>query len=208
MNRLPGIALVAVATMAQAPGPAIGQVRVATPDLIPRVVTQVLPKVTPETAVSGELDIEVVVGTAGTVTHARVGNPKPGRAALEQAALEAARNWTFRPALDRRKNPVTTLAIVKMLVAAPESGASAWTVNATLLPPPRLAGFQREGAPIPTVMYTMATPGLRPPRVVREVRPEYTADTVRAEVTGTVKLTVMVLADGTPAWRHWSSCSG
>ena len=196
MNRLFGIALVMVATMAQARGPA-GAVaaRLTSTSLMPTVVTEVLPKVAPEGAVSGEIDIEVVVATTGAVTHARVANSTPGRAQLEQSALDAARGWKFNPALDRFAGPVTALAMIRMTIAPQSSGAPA--VRAALMPVPRVAASPREGAPLPTVMYTQGYPGLRVPVVVREIRPVYTEAAMRGRVMGSVTLSATVLADGT-----------
>ncbi len=48
----------------------------------------------------------------------------------------------------------------------------------------------------PTV-YEARTTGVSLPRVIREVRPNYTAEAIAARIQGTVLMTAVVLADGT-----------
>jgi len=50
--------------------------------------------------------------------------------------------------------------------------------------------------------YRPGGPGITLPRVLREVKPQYTADAMRAKVQGTVVLACVVLADGTVGDVH------
>jgi len=45
--------------------------------------------------------------------------------------------------------------------------------------------------------YTKATPGITAPVTIHEVKPRYTPDAMRAKVQGSVKLQLVVAADGT-----------
>ncbi len=77
--------------------PAIG-----TPGLTPPVVVRdTKPTYTPEgmrRKLEGPVELEVVIGTDGKVERARVLKSLDSASGLDQAALTAARGWTFVPA--------------------------------------------------------------------------------------------------------------
>jgi TonB family protein len=162
--------------------------------MMPTVLSEVALRVPADSAAGGDVDVEVVIDTNGAVAHARVASVEPGRAALEQAALAAARGWRFRAAVDRETKPVATLAILRTTVTP---GASGSTTRSVIMPPPRHANPLTDGPPPPRVVYTVGTPGIRFPTVAREIRPDYTDAAVRAKVVGMVTMSALVLADGT-----------
>ena len=69
-------------------------------------------------------------------------------------------------------------------------------MSVELLPPPRFS-------PSSADLFTSAiergpkTPGLRDPKLVRNVMPNYTSEGIRAKIQGTVELQAVVLPDGT-----------
>lgn len=161
MKRLLSIACMAMTTMGQSPAPADRVVaRLAAGNMMPTVVSEVLPKTSLEAAVttSTDVDVEVVVGTTGTVTHARIVNARPDRFALEQSVLDAARGWTFTAPVGRGGRPVATLAMIRMTIA-PQSAIAPSAIRATLMSVPSPPSHAQLLAPLPTVVYTMATPG-------------------------------------------------
>lgn len=56
---------------------------------------------------------------------------------------------------------------------------------------------QEPAAPAPTVAPVRQGPGVVMPRIRKEVKPSYTAEAMRMQVTGSIGLETVVLADGT-----------
>jgi TonB family protein len=79
-----------------------GALPTSTPGLmLPRVQRDVRPNYTSEAMrqkVQGTVEVEVIVGTDGTVTRARITRSLDSILGLDDSALQAARQWTFRPA--------------------------------------------------------------------------------------------------------------
>ena len=55
-----------------------------------------------------------------------------------------------------------------------------------------------EGAAPPQEVVDGKDPGVTPPKVVSEVKPQYTPEAIRAKIQGTVTMNVVVRTDGTP----------
>ena len=65
-----------------------------------------------------------------------------------------------------------------------------------LVPRPPSSGPPRSAEPAPGAVFRPGN-GISPPRLLREVKPQYTAEAMRAKIQGTVWLEVVVLPDGT-----------
>ena len=81
-------------------------------DEFPKPVTQKMP-VYPEEArkdkIEGEVYVEVSIDTAGRVWNARI--LKSSQPVLNQAALDAAKQWTFTPAVKDKKKVAITITM-------------------------------------------------------------------------------------------------
>ena len=175
-----------------------GSVRLADGNVMPRIERQVLPALPVENTASGDVDVEVVVSNSGAIGHTRVAKSPDATGALDRACLEALQSWKFNPALDYGR-PVSTLVQIRFGVTAgsqsrpPRVTAIMETVQLTPGPQQYVpAAGDQPVAPSPG-----ATPGLQWPRVVREIRPSYTAEAMRAKIQGSVEMEVIVARDGT-----------
>jgi TonB family protein len=141
----------------------------------PKPVKSVNPKYTSEAMrakIQGNVDVEIVVLTDGSVGDARVTKSlDPG---LDEAAVAAAQQWRFQPAT-KDGQPVEYTATVSLEFRI------------------------HNGPPIPAKVepYSPDTPDLVAPTVTKRVDPKYTSDAMRAKIQGTVELEVVVQADGT-----------
>ena len=73
------------------------------------------PKEAKEAGVSGTVVLEAEIGVDGRVGTVRVARGADPR--LDEAAVETVRQWTYRPALDRKGNPVAVLFTVTLRFA-------------------------------------------------------------------------------------------
>jgi protein TonB len=90
-------------------GTGTGPVPVSDYDRAPRLVRQTKPRYPPEAfvkKVQGVVLVEFLIDSTGRVSHPRVVRSIP---LLDEAALEAVREWVFYPAL-RRGQAVPTIA--------------------------------------------------------------------------------------------------
>jgi TonB family protein len=141
-------------------------------------VRPVYPALAQSARVSGMVIAEILVGTDGAVQDARILRSIP---LLDQAALDAVRQWQFTPTL---LNGVPTPVIMTV------------TVNFTL----------QEGNDVETLR-EVEPEGQRPaasartrswsPELVKEVRPTYTAEAMRAGVEGNVEIEAVIGTNGT-----------
>lgn len=162
---------------------------------MPAKLTRVLPAYPLQAVVAGQhgvTEVEIVVGTSGTVIDARLVKTVDNGFGLDQLALEAAKRWTFQPGL-RIGNPVPTLALIRTQFDLPTAADQPASVSAELS---NLTDRSDLTTAVPGVVVTPQTPGVRPPRVIRRVQPSYTSDAMRAKIQGDVTLTVVIAADG------------
>jgi TonB family protein len=141
----------------------------------PVVVTEVKPIYTREALheeIQGVVQLEAVVDETGAVSDVRVVHSLDAVYGLDQEAIKAARRWLFRPALDRDNKPVPIIITLELeFRLAPLSD-----------------GFG-DGA-------VHVGPGIQQPLPLREVKPVYTSDALRAKVQGWVQLEVVVDENG------------
>ena len=165
----------------------------------PSVVNQVLPDTPASEAAAPrtEVDVEVVIGANGAVAHARVAASDPKRALREQAALDAARRWRFRAPINSEGLPVATLAVIRMTFDPSSSSGEPARTRASLRWIEPVPVTPRNRAPESAVIYSSDAAGVRAPVLIREVRPDYTIDAMRAKIQGAVVMDIVVMADGT-----------
>ena len=181
----------------RAAGAELGRIALGRGGLMPQVERQVLPAYPADGAGAwGAVEIEAVVGTSGSVIHARQAKSGSGSGALARAALEAARAWRFRPAVDASGQPTPALVLLRVEFAPSNSRGNG----------PRVTALVQElpGIPLPEADAAIArdpadarTPDLQVPRAVRMVQPNYSTNALRAGIQGTVVMDVLVLPDGT-----------
>lgn len=110
---LPGDTLLRRMTAAPAPPPAPTPIALA-PAHMPELVHKVLPAY-PEAArqkhIQGMVTLDVTVDTEGRIASAKVKKGVPG---LNEAALAAVRQWTFKPARDGNGNAVSASFLVPL----------------------------------------------------------------------------------------------
>jgi TonB family protein len=178
---------------APAPDPELMQVYLGRDTLLPSVVGRVLPEY-PASALrnpfTGSIDVETVVSTTGVVIQTRaVGVGQP---AFEAAAADAARKWQFKPALLGGRTPLPVLVLLRMSFRAPREPGAAAETSAQLVAIPRQAPRAR----VPALAFQTVPPGSGL-KLIRSVRPQYTAEGMRRRIQGAVSLNIIVLSDGT-----------
>jgi TonB family protein len=141
--------------------------------------------------IEGVVEVEAVVGAAGTVLDARVS--KALRPTADEAALSVAQRWTFHPAFGSNA-PVA--ALVRLLFRfTPPRGSEPGSVSGSLTTVEDRqdvddGGQQMAVAPRP------GTGSVRGPKLLRHVEPSYTEPAMRARIQGDVTMEVLVLSDG------------
>ena len=164
---------------------------------MPSVATRVLPPYPDSntgTAVTGEVDVEIVVATDGTVADARVS--KALEPSIDGACRTAAAHWAFRPALSMDHQPFAVLVLLRFEFASPSSADRPGSVTATLAAVPDGRDIA-DGASQFAAAAPISARSLQPPKLLRNVQPSYTAEASQARIQGEVTLNVLVLADGT-----------
>ena len=157
------------AASTQAGGPVRVGSNIATPRKIVHV-DPVYPEIALQAKVRGVVIAEVRIGTDGSVEDAKILRSIP---LLDQAALDAVRQWRFTPTL-LNGQAVPVIATV--------------TVNFT----PQGAG----GQPAPVVEVSSATARKVMPRVIKEVKPKYPAEALESKASGWVEVAATVGTDG------------
>ncbi|MFZ1683916.1 MAG: TonB family protein [Candidatus Zixiibacteriota bacterium] len=95
-------------------------------DSIPQVITQtqpVYPKKEKEAGITGKYWVKMLINKQGYVRKATILKGEGGSEGLEEAALAAAKKWTFRPGIVNGKPEAcwVTTAVVFTLVDKPDS---------------------------------------------------------------------------------------
>jgi TonB family protein len=145
---------------------------IATPTKIVHV-DPIYPAIALQAKVRGVVIAEVRIGTDGSVEDAKVLRSIP---LLDEAALDAVRQWRFTPTL------LNGQAVPVMMTV---------TVNFT----PQSAGGQPSPAPIE--MATQVSPPKPMPRLIREVKPMYPREGFKTNASGLVEVAAVVGTDGT-----------
>ncbi len=163
---------------------------------MPSVTSQLMPTLAAgPSGITGNVDIETVVSAEGSVTHARVAKSPDSSGALDRACVDAVRQWRFEPATSNSR-AVASLVLVRFSIARP-SGNAGPVVNANLMTVDYSAPPQVWTPAVDTpVLAPGAGNNVRWPSVLREVRPRYTSEAMRAKIVGSVELEVVVGTDG------------
>jgi TonB family protein len=143
----------------------------------PTLVRQVEPKYTPsamDRKVEGEVELEAVIATDGTVSETRVTRSLDPD--LDLQAVAAARQWVFNPGTDPSGTPVAVIVTLMMSFR---------------LSPGNGDGFL-------TGVCTDA-PDLVQPTLVWSIEPKYTADAIRQKIQGQVVVEAVVDPSGVVA---------
>lgn len=160
---------------------------------MPSITSRVMPTLT--TAITGDVDIETVVGATGVVAHTRVAKSADPSGALDRSCVDALKQWRFGPAM-KAGRPSASLVLVRFSVAQP-AGAAAPVVNAAVTtveysPPPQVwTPLGGQTSPV------KPGSGVQWPSIIREVKPSYTPAGMRANIAGQVEMEVIVGPDGT-----------
>jgi TonB family protein len=144
------------------------------------------------TPIDGVVEVEVVVGTTGTVLDARVS--KTLRPTADEASVSAARQWTFTPAV-RSGYPVAALVRLRFQFTPPRGG-DAGSVSGTVTTVEDRQDVT-DGLNQLAIAPRPGPNGARAPMLLRRVEPAYTDPAMRAKIQGDVTMAVLVLADGT-----------
>jgi TonB family protein len=155
----------------------------------PAPLRSVQPKYPPEALqkkITGVVELEAVVLADGTVGDVRV--LKSLDASLDNAAIEAAKQWLFRPgrlASNGRVVPVIVTIILEFRLATPSIPVKPFA------PVEIVAGddFYQD-------TYPLQYPALVQPAIVRLMEPKYTAEAMRAKLQGTVEVEAVVGTNG------------
>jgi protein TonB len=181
-----------------------GAIRVGGNIRTPTKLRDVRPVYPPEAQaarVSGLVIVEARIGPDGAVEDARILRSIP---LLDQAALDAVMQWRFTPTL-LNGNPVPVIMTV--------------TVNFVVDQPEVVRDDAPDGVRVEAVPVEPATINVRPaprghgaievtperrqmPEVVKEVKPSYTAEAMKAGIQGTVEMKVTVGVDGKVTDAH------
>ena len=156
------------------------------------------PPLAQSAGVKGVVLLELTIAADGHVQDARVTRSVP---ALDQAALDAARQWRYRPTtVDGVPTPIiTTVAVQFTLVPAPSDpagGAAPSPQSAgTQSPVAHSAGTQSPSVPQPPKPVRVGG-GIKQPARITYVQPEYPVAASSANVQGIVILEVTLDARG------------
>ena len=202
MNALISVPSMVIVLLAAAPdtrpdssqAPAQMSVRMAGADAMPKIQKGTLPEYPANATPSGVVDVETVVDVSGVTVQTRL-MPSPLATDLAGACVEAIRATRFVPLKDESGRPMAAFFVARFEFAPPK-GAGRGSVSLRLAEVPRIAA-PAWGSQGDVVVYDTKTPGLTVPRVLRNVRPEYSPDAMRAKIVGDVHMDIIVLADGT-----------
>jgi TonB family protein len=159
----------------------------------PRVIHDVKPQYAADAMkarVQGVVELEFVVLPDGTVGDVKV--VRSLHASLDKEAVKAVKQWQFKPGT-KDGEPVAVLVSAELTFTLGKRSGQ------TLLPTLPLGTVETPptaAAPAPGVVYKPGD-GVSPPRVTRQVKPQYPADAMKAKIEGRVQLELVVLPDGT-----------
>jgi TonB family protein len=159
-------------TLAQAPAQSSGQE--ITRVVQPRVLKEVKPAYPADAltaGIVGAVELECIVKADGTVSDIKV--VKPLEPSLDEAAVAALKQWQFAPGT-KDGTPIDVQVTIEMSFTTRPRG-------------PKLDSSE---------VYKVGGDVVAP-RVMKEVKPLYPADVMRARVSGEVALDCVVLPDGT-----------
>ncbi|HEX5217690.1 MAG TPA: energy transducer TonB [Vicinamibacterales bacterium] len=159
----------------------------------PKLVRSVQPKYTLEAIkakISGTVELEAVVLTDGTVGDVTITKSLDKDLGLDQAAIAAAKQWTFRPGVDPNGNPVKVIVTLKLEFRL--------TDRADQLPtlPVRAPILSEVPQDFRLDARVFGTLGLQSPALTASVEPKYTSAAMLAKIQGSVDVDVVIGPDG------------
>ncbi len=160
----------------------------------PVVVSSVQPKYTREAMqarLSGVVELEAVVLTDGTVGDVKVLKSLDSQLGLDNEAVAAAKQWSFRPGTLASTGQPVPVAVTVVFAFRLEAQKPVQGEPPPVSFPPG-DDFYRDA-------YAPGQPGLVAPKTRRSVQPKYTSDAMRAKIQGMVEVEVFVATDGTVA---------
>jgi TonB family protein len=141
------------------------------------------------------VEVELVIGTDGQILHARMS--ESGGDLFDAATMSAVRGWRFSPFRDRSGRPMTILVLARVDYRLESKGP---IVSAKLGPvsdnPPALSADPNDVQNLGEID-PAGGPGRTWPKVIREIKPSYSAEAMRTKVQGETTVEVTVRADGT-----------
>lgn len=163
---------------------------VTAPQLIYRVEPK-YPEEARKAGLEGTVVLDAVVDPDGMIHNMRV--VRSLDPVLDENAMEAARQWKFRPGMKEGK-PVAVAASIEVtfrrldrpdvVQKANQAGTDTGAVES------------KTGTPAPRGITLLTGDGVVAPVLIHRVEPEYTEEARRAGVEGTVTLTVAIEPDG------------
>ena len=154
-----------------------------------RDVKPIYPAEAQAAGVQGVVILEVTIDTAGNIFEGRVLRGQP---LLDQAALDAVKQWQFQPTmLNNELVPVIMTVTVNFTLGAPQGSAGQEAALSAPPPPP----------PPPPPPVDGQTPirvggNMKPPMKTRDVQPVYPPDALAAKVQGVVLMEVTIDSAG------------
>ena len=154
-----------------------------------RDVKPVYPAEAQAAGVQGVVILEATIDTAGNIFEARVLRGQP---LLDQAALDAVKQWQFQPTmLNNELVPVIMTVTVNFTLGAPQGVAGQEGALSAPPPPP----------PPPPPPVDGQTPirvggNVKPPMKTRDVRPVYPPDALAAKIQGAVVIEATIDSAG------------
>ena len=158
----------------------------------PRVIHEVKPFYPPDVMkdrVQGTVELEFVVLADGTVGDVKV--VKALHASLDQEAIKAVKQWQFKPGT-KDGGPVAVQVSAELTFTMRDPRP-----KLTLPAPPASNPAPALATETASDVVYRPGPGVSPPRVLHQVKPNYVAAAMEAKIQGGVVLEAVVLADGT-----------
>src|SRR5262245_53727732 len=157
----------------------------------PTPIRSIQPKYTPEALqarIEGVIELELVILANGTVSDVRVTKSLDTKFGLDQQAIEAAKQWLFRPgSKDGRGIPVIVTIVMEFRLS---DRGSPPTPSQTPSAAAARDEFYKD-------TYPSVYPALVQPVLVRSPQPKYTSDAMRAKIQGRVEVEAVIGLDGT-----------
>ena len=173
--------------------PAQGVVRPGNGIVDPKLVRSVQPRYTLEAIkakIQGTVELEAVVLTDGTVGDVTIIKSLDKDLGLDQAAIAAAKQWTFRPGVDPNGNPVKVIVTLKLEFKLTDRADQLPTVP---LRAPILSEVPQDFRLDARVFGAL---GMQSPVLAASVEPKYTSPAMLAKIQGTVDVDVVIGPDG------------
>jgi TonB family protein len=157
----------------------------------PALIRSIEARYTPEAIqakIEGIVEVRMVVLPDGNVRDVQVTKSLDTRYGLDQQAIDAAKQWSFRPGTkDGRAVPMFVTIVMEFRLS---DRGSPPTPSLTPAAAAARDEFYKD-------TYPSVYPALVQPVLVRSSQPKYTSDAMRAKIQGLVEVEAVVGVDGT-----------